>query len=132
MNTNDVFVLKTPKALMLWVGKGGTPEEKEAAKYVAGMLGGTATEVQETKEPGECCSQSSELWRITVFNSSSGQLPFLLAASWFLECPGWEEGLPDLQDPAGISQGSSTVQLLKQDWQADSEHSIFPHFWLIK
>lgn len=61
LNTNDVFVLKTPKALMLWVGKGGTPEEKEAAKYVAGMLGGTATEVQETKEPGECCSQSSEL-----------------------------------------------------------------------
>uniref|UniRef100_A0A8D3BUG1 Scinderin like a n=1 Tax=Scophthalmus maximus TaxID=52904 RepID=A0A8D3BUG1_SCOMX len=53
LNTNDVFVLKTPKALMLWVGKGGTPEEKEAAKYVAGMLGGTATEVQETKEPGE-------------------------------------------------------------------------------
>ncbi|AWP11483.1 putative adseverin-like [Scophthalmus maximus] len=51
LNTNDVFVLKTPKALMLWVGKGGTPEEKEAAKYVAGMLGGTATEVQETKEP---------------------------------------------------------------------------------
>lgn len=53
LNTNDVFVLKTPESLFLWKGKGATPEEMAAAKYVAGLLGGTATEVEETKEPGE-------------------------------------------------------------------------------
>ncbi|XP_039985475.1 scinderin like a [Xiphias gladius] len=51
LNTNDVFVLKSPNSLILWLGKGATPEEKAAAQYVAGLLGGTATEVQETKEP---------------------------------------------------------------------------------
>ncbi|XP_070817523.1 scinderin like a [Chaetodon trifascialis] len=52
LNTNDVFVLKTPESLFLWKGKGGTPEEMTAAKYVAGVLGGTATEVEEGSEPG--------------------------------------------------------------------------------
>ncbi|XP_037626684.1 scinderin like a [Sebastes umbrosus] len=51
LNTNDVFVLKLPGSLFLWKGIGGTPEEMTAAKYVAGMLGGTVTEVEETKEP---------------------------------------------------------------------------------
>ncbi len=54
LNTNDVFVLKSPESLFLWKGKGATPEEMAAAKYVGGMLGGTATEVNESKEPGEC------------------------------------------------------------------------------
>nr|XP_020465752.1 gelsolin-like [Monopterus albus]XP_020465753.1 gelsolin-like [Monopterus albus] len=51
LNTNDVFVLKTPDSLFLWKGKGSTPEEMAATKYVAGLLGGAATEVQETQEP---------------------------------------------------------------------------------
>lgn len=51
LNTNDVFVLKSPGSLFLWKGIGGTPEEMTAAKYVAGLLGGTVTEVEETKEP---------------------------------------------------------------------------------
>lgn len=53
LNTNDVFVLKSPSSLFTWVGKGATPEEKVAAQYVAGLLGGAATEVEESKEPGE-------------------------------------------------------------------------------
>uniref|UniRef100_A0AAQ4PIK9 Scinderin like a n=1 Tax=Gasterosteus aculeatus aculeatus TaxID=481459 RepID=A0AAQ4PIK9_GASAC len=51
LNTNDVFVLKSPSSLFTWVGKGATPEEKVAAQYVAGLLGGAATEVEESKEP---------------------------------------------------------------------------------
>ncbi|CAG5861638.1 unnamed protein product [Menidia menidia] len=51
LNTNDVFVLKTPNALFLWKGKGASPDEISAAKYVASWLGGTTTEVDETKEP---------------------------------------------------------------------------------
>ena len=53
LNTNDVFVLKSPNSLILWRGKGATPEEMAAARYVASLLGGVATEVEETKEPGE-------------------------------------------------------------------------------
>uniref|UniRef100_A0A4W6CY15 Scinderin like a n=1 Tax=Lates calcarifer TaxID=8187 RepID=A0A4W6CY15_LATCA len=53
LNTNDVFVLKTPNSLMQWKGKGATPEEMAAAKYVATLLGGAATEVEETKEPDD-------------------------------------------------------------------------------
>nr|XP_046247771.1 scinderin like a [Scatophagus argus] len=51
LNTNDVFVLKSPESLLVWRGKGATPEEMAAAKYVAGLLGGNATEVEEGKEP---------------------------------------------------------------------------------
>ncbi|KAF3835695.1 hypothetical protein F7725_028253, partial [Dissostichus mawsoni] len=50
LNTNDVFVLKTPDSLFLWKGKGAAPEEMGAAQHVATMLGGTATVVEETKE----------------------------------------------------------------------------------
>ncbi len=53
LNTNDVFVLKTPESLYLWRGKGETAQEIAAAKYVAGLLGGKVTEVQEGEEPGE-------------------------------------------------------------------------------
>ncbi|XP_075997623.1 scinderin like a [Genypterus blacodes] len=51
LNTNDVFVLKTPDSLFQWKGKGATDEEIEAAKYVASLLGGTVTAVDESKEP---------------------------------------------------------------------------------
>uniref|UniRef100_A0A7N6BWP7 Macrophage-capping protein n=2 Tax=Anabas testudineus TaxID=64144 RepID=A0A7N6BWP7_ANATE len=51
LNTNDAFALKTPDSLFLWKGKGSSPEEVAAAKYVASLLGGTVTEVEETKEP---------------------------------------------------------------------------------
>ncbi|KAM4548281.1 scinderin like a [Odontesthes bonariensis] len=51
LNTNDVFVLKSPNSLFMWEGKGASPDEIAAAKYVSSLLGGTATEVDETKEP---------------------------------------------------------------------------------
>ncbi|XP_041862966.1 scinderin like a [Melanotaenia boesemani] len=51
LNTNDVFVLKNPNSLFLWKGKGASPDEMAAAKYVASLLGGNASEVDETKEP---------------------------------------------------------------------------------
>lgn len=50
LNTNDVFVLKTPDSVFLWRGVGGTEEEMVAAQYVATKLGGSATEVAEGKE----------------------------------------------------------------------------------
>ncbi|XP_035032640.1 scinderin like a [Hippoglossus stenolepis] len=51
LNTNDVFVLKESNSVTLWLGKGKTTEELEAAKYVASLLGGKVTQVEETKEP---------------------------------------------------------------------------------
>ncbi|KAM8745290.1 scinderin like a [Acanthopagrus schlegelii] len=51
LNTNDVFVLKTPESLYLWKGKGQTGEEMDAARYVASLLGGAVTEVEEGQEP---------------------------------------------------------------------------------
>lgn len=51
LNTNDVFVLKTPSGMYLWKGMGASDEEMGAAKYVASLLGGTATEINEKKEP---------------------------------------------------------------------------------
>ncbi|XP_071380443.1 scinderin like a [Centroberyx affinis] len=51
LNTNDVFVVKSPNSLFLWRGVGGTEEEMVAAKYVASLLGGNPTEVAESKEP---------------------------------------------------------------------------------
>uniref|UniRef100_A0A8C2ZKF5 Scinderin like a n=1 Tax=Cyclopterus lumpus TaxID=8103 RepID=A0A8C2ZKF5_CYCLU len=53
LNTNDVFVLKTPSSLFVWKGKGAMEEEQAAAEYVAGVLGGTATDVEETEEPAD-------------------------------------------------------------------------------
>ncbi|XP_031430413.1 scinderin like a [Clupea harengus] len=51
LNTNDVFVLKTPDSMFLWRGVGATEEEMAGAKYVTSFLGGSATEVAEGKEP---------------------------------------------------------------------------------
>ncbi|XP_032387216.1 scinderin like b isoform X2 [Etheostoma spectabile] len=53
LNTNDVFVLKTPKTLFVWRGVGASDEEMEAAKHVVGFLGGNPSQVSEGKEPGD-------------------------------------------------------------------------------
>lgn len=54
LNSNDVFVLKSPKALFVWRGVGASDEEMGASKHVVGFLGGSPTQVFEGKEPGEC------------------------------------------------------------------------------
>ncbi|KAM9383800.1 scinderin-like [Pholidichthys leucotaenia] len=51
LNTNDMFVLKTPDDLFIWKGKGASSEEMEVANYVAELLGGAGTEVEEEQEP---------------------------------------------------------------------------------
>ncbi|XP_075877089.1 scinderin like b [Nelusetta ayraudi] len=53
LNTNDVFVLKSPKALFVWRGVGASDEEMAASKHVVGFLGGSATQVSEGKEPAD-------------------------------------------------------------------------------
>uniref|UniRef100_A0A672ZA09 Scinderin like b n=1 Tax=Sphaeramia orbicularis TaxID=375764 RepID=A0A672ZA09_9TELE len=53
LNTNDVFVLKTSSALFVWRGQGATDEEMDAAKHVTSFLGGSVTQVSESKEPAE-------------------------------------------------------------------------------
>uniref|UniRef100_A0A673XEG1 Macrophage-capping protein n=1 Tax=Salmo trutta TaxID=8032 RepID=A0A673XEG1_SALTR len=51
LNTNDVFVLKSPDAIFLWRGVGATEEEMAAAQHVTSFLGGgSATVVSEGKE----------------------------------------------------------------------------------
>lgn len=54
LNTNDVFVLKSPSALFVWKGMGATDEEMQAAKDLVKFLGGSANEITEGKEPGGC------------------------------------------------------------------------------
>ncbi|KAI1883122.1 hypothetical protein AGOR_G00241980 [Albula goreensis] len=51
LNTNDVFVLKSPDSMFVWRGVGASEEEMAAAKYVVSFLGGNPTEVSEGKEP---------------------------------------------------------------------------------
>ncbi|KAK3575278.1 hypothetical protein QTP86_023396, partial [Hemibagrus guttatus] len=51
LNSNDVFVLKTPDSIFLWKGVGATDEEVDAAKHVCSFLGGSSTAVAEGKEP---------------------------------------------------------------------------------
>ncbi|XP_074524129.1 scinderin like a [Halichoeres trimaculatus] len=53
LNTNDMFVLKSDDKKYIWKGNGSTPKELEAAKYVVDVLGGSAQEVEETKEPAD-------------------------------------------------------------------------------
>uniref|UniRef100_A0A3B3ZE23 Gelsolin-like domain-containing protein n=1 Tax=Periophthalmus magnuspinnatus TaxID=409849 RepID=A0A3B3ZE23_9GOBI len=53
LNTNDVFVLKSPSALIVWRGAGASEQEMEAAKHVVGFLGGSPSSVSEGREPGE-------------------------------------------------------------------------------
>uniref|UniRef100_A0A8C1NP25 Macrophage-capping protein n=1 Tax=Cyprinus carpio TaxID=7962 RepID=A0A8C1NP25_CYPCA len=52
LNTNDVFVLKSPGGLFLWKGVAASEEEMAAAKYAGSFLGGSPTEISEGKEPG--------------------------------------------------------------------------------
>ncbi|XP_052333241.1 scinderin like b [Oncorhynchus keta] len=51
LNSNDVFVLKSPDAMFVWRGVGASEEEMAAAKHVVGILGGSASDVSEGKEP---------------------------------------------------------------------------------
>ncbi|XP_075879660.1 scinderin like a [Nelusetta ayraudi] len=53
LNTNDVFLLKSPQSCFLWKGKGMTDEEVAAAKVVSQLMGGVTKEVEETSEPDE-------------------------------------------------------------------------------
>lgn len=52
LNTNDVFVLKCPTSTFIWKGVGASGEEVTTGKQVAGVLGGSPTQVEEGKEPG--------------------------------------------------------------------------------
>nr|XP_057923577.1 scinderin like b isoform X1 [Doryrhamphus excisus] len=51
LNTNDVFVLKSPGGLFVWRGVGASDDEMQAAKHVVSFLGGNASSVSEGKEP---------------------------------------------------------------------------------
>lgn len=62
LNTNDVFVLKSPSAMFVWRGVGASDEEMAAAKYVVGFLGGSANNVSEGKEPGGCPPTTNTLY----------------------------------------------------------------------
>lgn len=53
LNTNDVFVLKSPDSMFPWGEVGATDEVLSADKYVCSFLGHSATEVAEGKEPGD-------------------------------------------------------------------------------
>ncbi|CAJ1059725.1 scinderin like a [Xyrichtys novacula] len=74
LNTNDIFVLKTQAFVYVWCGKGANPQEMDAAKYISDLLGGTVTEVEETKEPemfwsalgGKKDYQTSPLLQMTI------------------------------------------------------------------
>lgn len=52
LNSNDVFVLKTPSATYLWVGQGASDAEKSGAQELLKVLGASATQVAEGREPG--------------------------------------------------------------------------------
>ncbi|XP_072366613.1 scinderin-like isoform X1 [Scyliorhinus torazame] len=51
LNSNDTFVLKTPQGNFIWKGTGASAAELKTAKYVASVLGGSVTEIQEGNEP---------------------------------------------------------------------------------
>nr|CBX24534.1 advillin protein [Paracentrotus lividus] len=55
LNSNDIFVIKGPKHLYIWAGKGGSGDERELGKKVAKVLEPKSayTLVPETKEPAE-------------------------------------------------------------------------------
>ena len=47
LNTNDCFVLVSPKETYVWLGKGSTGDEKEMAKRIAGHTDKDPTVVYE-------------------------------------------------------------------------------------
>jgi len=53
LNSDDVFVLETPKATYLWLGKGASDEEKEYGKHIIPLVapGRDVIELQEEAEP---------------------------------------------------------------------------------
>lgn len=69
LNTNDVFVLKSPSALFVWRGVGASDDEMAAAKHVVGSLGGSASQVSEGKEPGGCPVMFNILHVKQLFNT---------------------------------------------------------------
>lgn len=78
LNSNDVFVLKTPKALFVWRGAGATDKEMEASKHVAGFLGGNSSQVTEGKEPGTVRSHSAKnKAALVVTQTNAGFIPQL-------------------------------------------------------
>uniref|UniRef100_A0A8C4Q0L1 Scinderin like a n=1 Tax=Eptatretus burgeri TaxID=7764 RepID=A0A8C4Q0L1_EPTBU len=53
LNSNDVFVLKTPAKTYVWKGKGASSGEVEAAVHVTSVLGGVKADISEGAEPEE-------------------------------------------------------------------------------
>lgn len=53
LNSNDVFVLKTPGSSLVWVGQGASDAEKQGAQKLLGILGVSASEIAEGSEPDE-------------------------------------------------------------------------------
>ncbi|XP_072287407.1 gelsolin isoform X2 [Pyxicephalus adspersus] len=53
LNSNDVFVLKTPSAAFLWVGQGASEPEKQGAKELLNVLGVSGTQIAEGSEPDD-------------------------------------------------------------------------------
>jgi len=52
LNSNDVFLLKTPQSLWMWSGKGSSGDEREMAKHVATIISGAECETcAEGNEP---------------------------------------------------------------------------------
>ncbi|XP_015271373.1 PREDICTED: gelsolin isoform X2 [Gekko japonicus] len=51
LNSNDVFVLKTPSTTYLWVGQGASDAEKSGAQELLKVLGVRATQTAEGREP---------------------------------------------------------------------------------
>ncbi|KAK3513395.1 hypothetical protein QTP70_014221 [Hemibagrus guttatus] len=51
LNSNDVFVLKSPDSLFVWRGVGASDTEVIGAKFVVSYLGGKPVDVTEGKEP---------------------------------------------------------------------------------
>lgn len=53
LNSNDAFVLKTPSAAYLWVGRGSNSAELSGAQELLKVLGARPVQVSEGREPGE-------------------------------------------------------------------------------
>nr|XP_033801615.1 villin-1 isoform X1 [Geotrypetes seraphini]XP_033801616.1 villin-1 isoform X1 [Geotrypetes seraphini]XP_033801617.1 villin-1 isoform X1 [Geotrypetes seraphini]XP_033801619.1 villin-1 isoform X1 [Geotrypetes seraphini] len=54
LNSNDVFILKTPGSTYLWCGKGCSGDEREMAKYVTDFISrGEKVVIAEGQEPNE-------------------------------------------------------------------------------
>lgn len=61
LNSNDAFVLVTPAASFIWVGRGASDTEKRGAQQLCDILGVSASELGEGGEDGE---NSSEIFKV--------------------------------------------------------------------